>query len=49
VRLQAQELLPRLQNASRRSGLSEVARAHLLDCIEQLREALAARVVRSSP
>ncbi|MEY4752570.1 MAG: hypothetical protein RJA44_245, partial [Pseudomonadota bacterium] len=40
VRLQAQELLPRLQNASRRSGLSEVARAHLLDCIEQLREAL---------
>ncbi|HNG82434.1 MAG TPA: zinc-dependent metalloprotease, partial [Burkholderiaceae bacterium] len=47
VRQQAQALLPRLQAAAKRPGLSAEARAHLLDSTDSLSEALAAKLLRS--
>jgi hypothetical protein len=47
LRAQAQALLPRLEAAARRAGLSEVARAHLQDSAESLREALSAKLTRT--
>jgi hypothetical protein len=46
LRQQAQSLLPRLDAAQRRPGLSAEARAHLADVAEQLRQALQARMNR---
>jgi hypothetical protein len=47
LRAQAQALLPRVEAARRRPGLSEASRLHLADCAETLRLALAAPMVRS--
>ncbi|MFO1329847.1 MAG: zinc-dependent metalloprotease [Rubrivivax sp.] len=46
MRVQAQGLLPRLESAQRRAGLSAEARAHLGEVAEQLRQALQARMNR---
>jgi hypothetical protein len=40
-------LLPRIQAARRRPGLSEASRLHLADCAETLRVALAAPMQRA--
>ena len=47
VRVQAQELLARLQAAGKRTGLSSEARAHLQDSADSLREALQAKLLRT--
>jgi hypothetical protein len=47
LRAEAQALLPRIQAAQRRPGLSEASRLHLADCVETLRLALAAPMQRS--
>ena len=47
VRVQAQALLGRIGAASRRSGLSADARAHLKDSADSLSQALSARLFRS--
>lgn len=47
VRVQAQELLARLQAAGKRAGLSSEARAHLQDSADSLREALQAKLLRA--
>ncbi len=46
LRQQAQDLLTRLQTAQRRRGLSEEARAHVVDAAQILTESLTAKVVR---
>ena len=46
VRVQAQELLARIQTAAQRKGLSAEARAHLQDSADTLRQALAAPLLR---
>jgi hypothetical protein len=45
-RVQARDLLVRLQSVRYRSGWSSDTAAHLQDSIDMLREALQARVVR---
>jgi len=47
LRAEAQALLPRIQAAQRRPGLSEASRLHLADCAETLRVALAAPMQRA--
>ncbi len=47
LREQARELLARIQGASRRTGLSAEARAHLTDNAETLSQSLAARLQRA--
>lgn len=47
VRSQAQALLTRINSASRRSGLSAEARAHLQDSADTLSQALAAKLQRA--
>ncbi len=47
MRSQAQQLLARLQSASRRGSLNASTQAHLRDSVETLAQALAARLVRS--
>jgi len=46
VRVQAQDLLGRIQAAAQRKGLSTEARAHLRDSADTLRQALNAPLVR---
>ncbi len=46
LRAEAAALLPRIQAAQRRPGLSEASRLHLADCAETLRTALAAPMQR---
>ncbi len=47
LRAEAAALLPRIQAAQRRPGLSEATRLHLADCAETLRVALAAPMQRA--
>jgi hypothetical protein len=47
VRMQARGLLERLRAGSRRPGLSEETRAHLLDSADTLEQAMAARLQRA--
>ncbi len=47
LRRQATALLPRIQALEKRKGLSEAARAHLVDCAETLRLALSAPMQRA--
>ena len=47
LRAEAAALLPRIQAAQRRPGLSEASRLHLADCAETLRVALAAPMQRN--
>ncbi len=47
LRAEAIALLPRIQAAQRRPGLSEASRLHLADCAETLRVALAAPMQRA--
>ena len=47
LRAEAATLLPRIQAAQRRPGLSESSRLHLADCAETLRVALAAPMQRA--
>ena len=47
LRAEAAALLPRIQAAQHRAGLSEASRLHLADCAETLRVALAAPMQRA--
>ncbi|MEO8835722.1 MAG: zinc-dependent metalloprotease, partial [Caldimonas sp.] len=47
VRVQARALLEKIKAASRRRGLSDEAKAHLLDSADTLEQALAARLQRA--
>ena len=47
LRAEAMALLPRIEAARRRAGLSEASRLHLADCAETLRVALAAPMQRA--
>ena len=47
LRAEAASLLPRIQAAQHRAGLSEASRLHLADCAETLRVALAAPMQRA--
>jgi len=47
LRAEAASLLPRIQAAQRRPGLSEASRLHLADCAETLRVALNAPMTRA--
>jgi hypothetical protein len=47
LRVQGQELLNRINAASKRAGLSEEARAHLADSADTLQQALSAKLQRS--
>jgi len=46
LRAHASALLARINTATRRTGLSPEAQAHLLDSAESLNQALAARLLR---
>jgi hypothetical protein len=47
LRAEAAALLPRIEAAQRRPGLSEASRLHLADCAETLRVALGAPMQRA--
>ena len=47
VRVQAKALLERIRVASHRGGLSEEARAHLVDSADTLEQAMSARLQRA--
>jgi len=47
LRLQAQQLLTRINAAGKRGGLSDEARAHLADSADTLTQALQARLQRA--
>jgi hypothetical protein len=47
LRAEAAALLPRIEAAQRRPGLSEASRLHLADCAETLRVALSAPMQRA--